>query len=55
MIDSKTSSLLHKPVNIYPPAVKLPVVCVMRTDYSHRLFLFTNLSVDVQGGAVFTS
>ena len=55
MIDSKTSRLLHKPVNVNPPAVKLPVVRVMRTDYSHRLLVSTDLRVDVQRGAVITT
>lgn len=47
--------LLHASINVHPPAVRLPVVSVMRTDNSDCLLFETNLCANIQRRSIFTS
>ena len=55
VVESIIGPLFYEPVNINSPAVRLPAVCVMRTNNPYRLFFFSNLCMDIQGKAVITS
>ena len=55
VVESIIGPLFYEPVNINSPAVRLPAVCVVRTDHPYRLLYFSDLGMDIQGGAVIAS